>query len=163
LSYYYFLMFAARKKVSASDKVKYMRGSCQNFMFEYLKRAHSSDTPGSLVGGTLVGGVYGFIGLVERYDESMVMLSYLLRIPLSDVLYLKSKESSKRAVLHPSITEEEFAVRSYAAGAEFNTSNALDYQLYAAASAELDRRWRSTQTLQGFLAHKKTPTPLGPP
>jgi hypothetical protein len=147
MSYYYWLKHLSKKTVSASGKVRFMRRSCRNYMFKYLKREDSSDTPQSLVGSALVGGVYGFIGLAERYDESMVMLSYLLRIPLSDVLYLKSKESANRAVRHPSMAEEDFAVRSYAASTDFNSSNALDYQLYAAANAELDRRWRSTQTL----------------
>lgn len=36
---------------------------------------------------------YNFIGLTERMDESMVVLSMLLGIPLRDVLYLSTKQS----------------------------------------------------------------------
>lgn len=36
---------------------------------------------------------YDFIALTERMDESMVVLSMLLRVPLRDVLYLSSKQS----------------------------------------------------------------------
>ena len=133
-------------------KLEFIRGACSNYVFNYLRKNHS-DTPESLVGisyerGTPgVAGVYGFVGIVERYDESMVMLSFLLRIPLSDVLYLRSKESTMRGLVrHPSLAEEDPNVRAYVAGEEFNTSNALDYELHAAASAELDRRWRSSSS-----------------
>ena len=145
LSFWYYINRDARSEASRKrmlGKVEYMRRKCNNHVFKYLKRRASSDTPESLVGG-----VYGFIGIVERFDESMVMLSYLLRIPLSDVLYLKSKESTKKGfVRHPALAEEDPGVRSYAASAAFNRSNVLDYRLHAAASAELDRRWRSNYT-----------------
>ena len=146
MSFYYFQLRDLKSKESRRNmpgKVQYLRQSCNNYVFNYLI-SKDSDTPQSLVGSALVGGVYGFIGLAERYDESMVMLSYLLRIPLSDVLYLKSKESTmKGLVKHPSMAEEALAVRSFAVSAAFNRSNAKDYALHAAASKELDRRWRS--------------------
>lgn len=36
---------------------------------------------------------YDFIGITERMDESLVVLSLLLNLPLTDVLYLKAKGS----------------------------------------------------------------------
>jgi hypothetical protein len=36
---------------------------------------------------------YDFIGITERMDESLVVLSQLLNVPLTDVLYLKAKGS----------------------------------------------------------------------
>ncbi len=36
---------------------------------------------------------YDFIGITERMDETLVVLSLLLDLPLSDVLYLKAKGS----------------------------------------------------------------------
>ena len=93
-------------------KLEFIGAACSNYVFNYLIKNHS-DTPESLVGGALVGGVYGFVGVAERYDESMVMLSFLLRIPLSDVLYLKSKESTMRGLVrHPSMAEEDPEVLS---------------------------------------------------
>ena len=158
MSFWYFRKSGATKMApnAMPGKVEYMRRRCKNYVFKYLKRKDSSDTPEALVGGAaghnlrnwqtgqtstgshkaaggalvgngskarltkaaLVGGVYGFIGIVERFDESMVMLSFLLRIPLSDVLYLKSKESTVKGLIrHPALAEEDPDVRAYAASA----------------------------------------------
>ena len=152
MSFYYFKLREDNRRRpsmpvdSVPGRVEFLRRSCRSYAFNYLRRTRS-DTPESLVGGALVGGVYGFVGLVERYDESLVMLSYLLRIPLSDVLYLKSKEAGSRKgwVRHLPMAEEDPAVRAYAASAAFNRSNARDYKLHAVASAELDRRWRANK------------------
>ena len=43
---------------------------------------------------TLVRDTFSFIGIVERYDESLVLLASMLRIPLTEVLYLKAKDST---------------------------------------------------------------------
>ena len=128
---------------AGAGKLEFIGAACSNYVFNYLIRNHS-DTPESLVGG-----VYGFVGVAERYDESMVMLAFLLRIPLSDVLYLKSKESTMRGLVrHLPMAEEDPDVRAHLASAEFNASNALDYALHALANAELDRRWRSRSNLK---------------
>ena len=113
MSFYYFQSRDRKSKASRRTmpgKVQYLRQYCNNYVFNYLT-SKDSDTPQSLVGGARGVGVYGFIGLAERYDESMVMLSFLLRIPLADVLYLKSKESTmKGLVKHPSMAEEDPAL-----------------------------------------------------
>lgn len=80
----------------------------------------------------------------------------LLQVPIADVLYLRSKDSTlahsaaagqdgSRVVAHRPLSDEPRSVRDYVASDEFNRSNALDYALHAAASAELDRRWRANK------------------
>jgi hypothetical protein len=146
--YYHLEVSRARKQPSDERRVaKLGSTTCQDYVFRYLATGEA-DTPHGLVTD-----VYSFIGLVERYDESMVLLASLLRIPLTDVLYLVSKDSSdgnpddmhKPMVPHPELAAESAAVRQFASGAAFNASNANDYALYAAASAQIDRLWQSNR------------------
>lgn len=57
LSFYYFAMYQQKKKISNTGKLHWLRGPCTNYMFRYLKRRGSFDTPESLVGGARAGGV----------------------------------------------------------------------------------------------------------
>ena len=65
------------KNSTAEDKVRYLRG-CENEAFNYIRGPRNTSDPLSLVRNT-----YSFIGLAERYDESMVLLASILRVPLS--------------------------------------------------------------------------------
>ena len=111
----------------------------------------------------LVDRTYSWVGVVERYDESMVLLADMLNLPLRDVLYLSAKNSSagirddKGATLtqHGPLAREPPEVRAYLSGREFAKRNSLDFQLYDAANAELTRRWRAgtdmTERLTQYL------------
>lgn len=65
------------KNNTPEDKVRYLRG-CENFVFNYIRPTRNTSDPLLLVRST-----YSFIGLAERYDESMVLLASILRVPLS--------------------------------------------------------------------------------
>ena len=65
------------KNNTAEDKVRYLRG-CKNEVFNYIRGPRNTSDPLSLVRNT-----YSLIGLAERYDESMVLLASILRVPLS--------------------------------------------------------------------------------
>jgi hypothetical protein len=61
----------------------------QSMSMEYLYRQHYDVE-------TVIANIlrdYDFIGILERIDESLVVLSLILNIPLTDVLYLKAKSS----------------------------------------------------------------------
>ena len=59
---------------------------------------------------------FDFIGVAERFDESMVVLAYLLNIPLEEVLHVNSKITSSDAA------SVEPAVDTIAAALETTTS-----------------------------------------
>ena len=87
---------------------------------------------------------YDFIAVSERMDESLVVLSMILKVPLADVIVLSSKESGgyddgrsrkgcvrlKRKWTTPNIDD-------YLAG-DFRNDN-FDLVLYQAVNASLDR------------------------
>ena len=65
------------KNNTAENRVRYLQG-CRNAVFNYIRPSRNTSDPLSLVRST-----YSFIGLAERYDESMVLLASILRVPLS--------------------------------------------------------------------------------
>jgi len=156
LSWFYHIELTRQVRTSASvsQKTEYLHSAqCRDYMFDYLKPPDrvaltlglQAWTPASLLGQ-----VYSFVGVAERYDESMVLLSSLLGIPLSHVLYLKSKDSTASGrdgrgfqfVAHLPLSEEPSQVRRAATSATFNKSNARDLELHRLANEELDRMWR---------------------
>lgn len=84
---------------------------------------------------------YDFIGLVERYDESLVLLSLLLRVPLRDVLYLPSKVSGAYDDLCAYIPTADVvppAMRAYVNGSEWRAYVAPEAALWEAVNVSLD-------------------------
>jgi hypothetical protein len=64
---------------------------------------------------------FDFIGIVERFAESMVVLAYILRVALTDVISLNAKESATGGkddlgftlAPHPPLAEEPEQVQAY--------------------------------------------------
>ena len=115
---------------------------CKDHAFNYIRPPDEAARSFGLRAWTpaaLVDRVYSFVGLVERYDESMVLLASLLGIPLSQVLYLPSKDSrtshqyGHAMVPHASLSDEPGEVRQAATSAAFNESNAADLELHRLA------------------------------
>jgi hypothetical protein len=89
---------------------------------------------------------YDFIGITERLDESLVVLSMLLKIPLGDVLHLDNKRSggfdsggggSHRCFwIHPTHVTPE--MQAYLESAEWQAYIAPERRLYEAANHSLD-------------------------
>jgi len=88
---------------------------------------------------------YGFIGVLERFDESLVVLARMLKVPLSEMLYLPSKEDGVKneenvtIIKHPSIDEEPQVIQDILNG-RFQTENELDYQLLDRANKTLSEK-----------------------
>ena len=148
-----FYHFAASRRGAnntAEAKVHNLQG-CNDDVFNYIRPSLNTSDPQSLVRST-----FSFIGLAERYDESMVLLASMLRLPLSQVLYLKSKDShvvnstdydfpGAKPMPHPPLAEESLVVRQEVASERFKTRNKLDFALHTFAGAELDRRWAANR------------------
>ena len=83
---------------------------------------------------------YDFIGLAERFNESVVVLSMLLDIPLRDVLYLSSKQSGGYdglcyKILPPRLTKP---MQRHLQSPEWQAYVAPEVALWKAANASLD-------------------------
>ena len=86
--YYHFQV--TRKGASESDAnvVAFLRSKAPNFIYDYIRPTADHLLPTQLFD------YYDHIGVVERFDESLVILAEKLRLPLKDVLYMTSKNSS---------------------------------------------------------------------
>ena len=98
--------------------------------------------------------MYDFVGVVERFDESLVAMQLLLGLEASDILYFavnrkeqwrKARLSRKKHVCRDSFDwevdlVEEPSIREYLAQSEvWYAKNFGDYLLYHAASKSLDK------------------------
>lgn len=146
MSLYYFSRENLGLEITTQRKIDYLHSYTDtrdnsNFIFRYL-RSSAEDTIEDLFK------IYGLVSVVERFDESVVVLAATLKIPLSDVLYISSKDSSKSFFdkdfnvthsSHPSISEEPDEVQDYINN-EFKQNNDLDYELLQRANDVLDAR-----------------------
>ena len=122
--------------------------ACKDVVFDYISPDDSAHTPAALVHE-----VYSFVGVVERFEESLVLLASLMHIPLASVLFLKAKDSASGSLdgrgfaftPHPPLDTEPPAVRRAAASASFNTSNRRDYELHRSANEKMDRMWHANR------------------
>ena len=84
---------------------------------------------------------YNFIGLTERLDESLVLLTMLLGVPVTDALYLSAKKHGSYDefcnYIKPSFVTQ--AVQSYLDGPQWKHKMAVEYALYQAVNQSLDR------------------------
>jgi len=151
-AYYHFMESRHDAPNTAHAKVAYLRG-CRDSVYSYTSPPKSA---GLFTPHQLVRDVYSFVGLVERYEESIVLLASMLRVPLAHVLFLKAKVSTEGGahdglgiafVPHPPLDEEPPSVQDEAWSASFNASNRNDYELYHAANAELERRWAANRAV----------------
>lgn len=145
LSAMYYKADTQKREYNAEDKLDFLQRTPGNFMFKYV-RATADDTLDDVFS------MYGLVGTLERFDESLVVLAAMLNVPLSDVLYVSSKNSSTNTVIqanakhdafvaskHPSLDEEPEVIKTYI-NTTFRESNALDFQLYERADRTLDQK-----------------------
>jgi hypothetical protein len=121
-----------------------------DFQFNYLK-------PGEYSSVESVFNFYNFIGVTDRYDESLVALSQVLQAPLTDMLYITAKNTSagmghrdgRDAIEQPPLEEEPEELQDYLRG-DFKKENYLDYKLFDNANSNLDRLI-SANKLEGLI------------
>jgi len=87
-----------------------------------------------------------FIGLVERMDESLVLLALMLDLPMSDVLSINSKLSGNYMIQHRSQKCRRMGysrpllpgIQDYLQSAEWMNMTKIDNMLYAAVNRSID-------------------------
>lgn len=121
-----------------------------NHHLRYLKQKNSSTVQDVI-------GLYDFFAMTDRYDESLVVLAWKLRVPLTDVLYITAKNTSagmtptngNTPVVQPPMEEEPLVVQNYLKTG-FKEKNELDYILFE----HVDR------TLNEIIAANKLEEPI---
>lgn len=148
LSEFYHLIID-RKAVNAttdSAKIAHLNGSftCSDTQFDYIGIHPLKENATELYRNN-----FDFIGLVERYDESIVALKHILNTTLCDVIYLNKANvgqegamdvgaKKKRAHSHISISEDSQAVKDYLNSGYFLKKNSFDLELIRLANEKLD-------------------------
>jgi hypothetical protein len=153
LSQFYHFKVARASKWNSSEynKLLFMKksGACSSSrMFRYL--SPTRDPNMHTVDDILK--AFDFIGDVDNYDESVVLLAHLLKIDLTDVLYLSSKVNDGNMIdpktgnavetFHPPLSEEPAAVQDFAKSDEFHKRNAKDFALVKRVSERIKARFK---------------------
>ena len=144
--FYHFIV--SRKGQNPTDDaiIQYAR-RCENSVSKVLglQRDKSADE---------IAARYDFIGMTERFEESMLLLRHKLgpllgNIHLGDILYLKSKDSNagpdarddvgKLFVPHKPYAKQSPRVRAYFDSAEFKEKNAKDLDLWRTVNVALSQ------------------------
>jgi len=144
----YFHLMASRKGYPVDDKsVKYWlsrshKGALgRNFMTKYISPEHGycdGERRDECISNLLHH--YDFIGLIERQEESLLVLKFLLGLQMEDILFLSSKQSGgfdDKGMKSIKNNKPSPVVRKYL-NTRFKQQNMLDYQLYNAANRSLD-------------------------
>ena len=147
LSHFYHLEVAKQGVVpSLANKLAFANGSnCSDYQVHYSRPVGCArDDAACAFRG------YDFVGHVERFDESMVALARVTRMPLAAVVYVAAKTDCSRqdgqqharcrtSLATPdgdpsptAVASEPWALRSFFAG-EFRRRNRGDYALWDAA------------------------------
>mmetsp|Transcript_96042 Transcript_96042/g.271557 ORF Transcript_96042/g.271557 Transcript_96042/m.271557 type:complete len:270 (-) Transcript_96042:20-829(-) len=119
-----------RKGVEPSDenKLKHLRHASPSWLSDYLARGRE-DTSEAILAS------YDFVGVTERFDESLLLLGRMLNVSMFDMLYLPAKVAGAGTrVPHPPITSESTEVQN----AADHLRHGPDFTLLTLAHAALD-------------------------
>jgi len=149
------------REIKGRQRSRYMfRGGCKgrggslqqfidesdgNYQYEYIRESRH-ETVSDIVRR------FTFIGVVERFDESVVQLFSMLHTPLVKAVYLRSKPAKCNLSSFPNEFED------YLNGHEFSRAHVVDIALYNAANNTL------TNLMQGnrkpaFQCGRNSPAP----
>ena len=146
--FYHFEVSRKGIKPTTKNKLKYLKKHCKNRMHRQScgrgPSVESFDVESCF-------GLYDFVGVMERFNEGLVVLTFLLDLPLERVFYFSAKVSTGKTTLrsakedrkipvpHPSLSEEPPEVRAFVTSEDWNARlNAQDNALYALAVQALD-------------------------
>lgn len=147
LSAFYHHELGVRMQDTPDAKVKWLhREDCSHGQVRQLQAK-----PHATVAQTFH--AYDFVAVLERFDESMLVMKHKYHLTLVDILYLRAKDSenSKRAsrfAEHPPIEHEDLSVQH----AHWALSSSPDAELHELANAALDREIRQIDALNGLGA-----------
>jgi hypothetical protein len=108
-----------------------------SIMFQYLRSPGETDVQKVL-------DQYAFIGIVERFDESIVLLMEQFGLGYCDVIYDSGKTSDHdidgRRLLHPiPFSEQPQEVQDFLNGEAFRESQKEDFEAYDLAQRRMDQ------------------------
>ena len=171
MSHYY---YSLRTAPSAQRAVTFMRKDCREQQTRMLAldknlpaphawaRRRERDTTNATSVASLLPS-FDFMGVAERFDESVVMLASLLGVDDDAVAYMPVKVADGQERYdgafvhthrHTPWAQEDAAVKRFAASPEFLLANQLDYELHAAATARIDAFYATPEN-RARLAHFK--------
>jgi hypothetical protein len=144
--FYHFKVSRGHFKPTEQQKLSSLRG-CNNYQARYITPVKSvpEDHAPSL---REIINWFDFIGVTNRFEESMLVLAYLLNLSYCDILYIKTKDSNSKyfrrdevgylLTPHPHILTEEKSIIEYANSSIFFQRNEIDYGLYKYANRQID-------------------------
>uniref|UniRef100_A0A7S3JY04 Sulfotransferase domain-containing protein n=1 Tax=Aureoumbra lagunensis TaxID=44058 RepID=A0A7S3JY04_9STRA len=121
-SYFYTNVHRNGANITLQSEIGSLR-QCKNGLFSYL-------VPRGCKNVSCLFSAYDFIGTVETWDKSMVLLAHLTGVPISAVLSVEAKSNPHPPLHQPAI--------DYISGPSFNESNKLDIALYEQVQQRLD-------------------------
>lgn len=124
---------------------EYAKEKKPNFMINFLRPGHYKE-PDTNVTPQQTLDQYSLVGVTERFDDTVVVLMFLLGIDSHcDVLYTMSKQStsgtSKKGmhwIPHIPLEKQPAEIREYVQSEQFRASQQEDLELYAEAVRRLD-------------------------
>mmetsp|Transcript_13005 Transcript_13005/g.21382 ORF Transcript_13005/g.21382 Transcript_13005/m.21382 type:complete len:262 (+) Transcript_13005:235-1020(+) len=149
LSHYFYFEVSRRNVTETEDSIlSKLKGNSawvsHNYQSKYLDLP-SQDEQESLSSTDRIINGYDFLGVVERMEESLVVLAMLARIPLTDVVVYSSKVSGgyAYALKHTGcvMAKKKWTtpkIEGYIHG-DYKTVNKDDYMLYNTAHRSLDK------------------------
>jgi len=124
------------------DKVKYFSKFCTDHSYNYIRGRNGN--MGEIIKQ------YDFIGLTERFNESMVILKHLLGVPWRDVLYIPSKivgASGTKLHLHkPSYANSSQELKEFVENVWREKNK--DFLLYDKAVVEFQKKAKNIPNFQ---------------
>jgi len=131
LSQFYFLEVShGRMNASLASKLEYLqKEKCHDYIWKYIRSKHDRHWKDTLFH-------YDILLVAEHLLESLVVMHYKLNLDASDVIFQSAKVSAKKRnlVRHPSIEEENDAVKNFISSNDFRTKNFNDFKLWEAAN-----------------------------
>jgi len=136
--FYHFRVLRKNDKPTDENKIKHLKNEKANHQTQYISKSQFH-TPAEIVES------YAFIGLTERFDESLLLLQNKFGLDRGDLLYLKAKESGhpatdrsdrgKNMPTHRPFEEESAAVKEAAS----HLQRGQDAELKRLVNAALDK------------------------
>ena len=145
-AFYHFAVSRNGKEPTDDAIIQHARG-CKNDVSKYIGLRRDK-------GAAEIMAHYDFLGMTERFEDSMLLLRHKLapllgHIRLGDILYLKSKDSNAGpgvkddigAVFVPRkpLAQQSPRVRAFFDSAEFKENNARDWDLWRTVNATVDQ------------------------
>lgn len=140
--------------------IKRLCGRCTTAHTHYLNMQYSDEddiTTHEQIDAILA--AYNLVGVVERFDESLIVLKHLLGLSYWDILYISAKIAGdpvmRSGYAERPKYEERPAVKAYIEN-QWKAATQLEYYLVARANTVLDELVRGIPTFEvDLLAFKK--------